>query len=62
MEAQTLTVGNVMLTTKIGDELEIRLMNRPAIAVEIPAARLERWAIKALREEILVAGKQHNDN
>jgi hypothetical protein len=57
MENETFNVGRIVLSRTPADDLRIALAKRPEVWVEIPMARLERWANKIMRDEILVATK-----
>lgn len=57
MENENFTIGRIVLSRTPDGALRVSLAKRPEIWVEIPMARLERWANKIIRDEILVAAK-----
>ena len=54
---QSLTVGSVVLTL-VGDEIRITTTRADGLSVSVPSVALERWALKFLRELLVVDREQ----
>lgn len=48
---QQITLGKVVIRL-VDDEIEIHTERAAGLTVRVPAARLESWAIRLLREEL----------
>ena len=47
-----LTVGRASLRTDDAGRVEVRSERAPGLVVVVPAARLEAWCLRLLREEL----------
>ena len=54
---QSLTVGSVVLTL-VGDEIRITTTRADGLSASVPSVALERWALKFLRELLVVDREQ----